>query len=73
MKIGKYRILFNPHKLFWFQTYKPTIARQFGWFLIIEEVDLARVGKKRQFPLGTKIEYGGKKYRYYKAGGKEEK
>lgn len=68
MRIGKYRILFNPHKLYWFQTHKPTVARQWWWFLILTEVDVMATSNKKQFKLGTKASCIGRRYRYYKYG-----
>ena len=66
MRIGKYRILFNPHKLLWFQTYKPTVARQWWWFLILEEVDVYKTSTKSVFKLGTEASCVGRKFRYLK-------
>ena len=66
MKIGRYRILFNPYKLFWLQTYRPTVARQWWWFLILEEVDVARLDKRKRFKLGTEARSRDRSYRYYK-------
>jgi len=71
MKIGRYRILFNPHRLFWFQTYKPTVARQWWWFLVLEEVDVTEMTNKKQFELGTIATSRDKRYRYCKFVGNE--
>ena len=66
MRIGRYRILFNPSKLFWVQTYRPTVARQWWWFLILEEVDVERMDKRKQFKLGTEARSGERLWRYYR-------
>lgn len=68
MRIGRYRILFNPHRLFWFQTHKPIVARQWWWFLILHEVDIAETTKRKRFKLGTKARSISRRYVYCKFG-----
>ncbi len=68
MRIGRYKILFNPHKLYWFQTYKPTVVRQWWRVLILEEVDVTRIDKGQRFKLGIVAESITKKYVYCKSG-----
>ena len=68
MRIGKYRILFNPHKLFWVQTYKPTVVRRWWWFLVLEEVDVLKTDKKKRHKLGTVATSLDRRWKYYKSG-----
>ncbi len=66
MRIGRYKLLFNPHRLFWFQTYKPTVMREWWWFLLLEEVDVRRCSAKPQYKPGTEASCVGRKYMYCK-------
>ena len=65
-KIGRYGIAFG--RYFWFQTRVPTTVRRFLCFLIFKEAHLDDTDSKKEFPIGTRLEYEGIAYRYCKAG-----
>ncbi len=66
MKIGRYRIFCGRYR--WFQTYSPVRIKRFGLFTIVKEANPADDDKRRQFPLGTPMQFGGVTYLYYKKG-----
>ncbi|MBA7585764.1 hypothetical protein ES708_27753 [subsurface metagenome] len=67
LKIGRYRIAFG--RYCWGQTYVPTTVRHFLCFWILKEARPTDVDKEQRFPIGTKLEQEGRKYRHYKAKG----
>lgn len=69
IKVGRYGVAFS--RVLWFQTQVPTRVWHFlcFWFLKEvnpEDIDTDSVDKEPQFPVGTKMEYEGRKYRYWK-------
>ena len=72
MKIGRYGLFFG--RVLWMQTRKPTRVWHKLWFWFTKEVnpgdvDLEQTDEKRQFHDGAEVERGGRRYRYWKAGG----
>ncbi len=67
MKIGRYRLA-HIGPVFWIQTKVPVRVRHFLWFWFVREARLDDIDKKKQFPMGTPMEYEGRQYRYWKAG-----
>ncbi|MBA7699968.1 hypothetical protein ES703_108674 [subsurface metagenome] len=67
LKIGRYGIALGP--VLWFQTKVPTKVRHFLCFWFIKEARPNDVDRKQQFPPGTEMEWEGRKYHYWKAGG----
>jgi len=65
MKIGRYEIRFG--RACWVQTQVPTTIRCFLPFVwILKKARPQDTDKSPQFPLGTRLETGGKVYRYYR-------
>jgi len=66
LTIGRYRIAFG--WACWFQSHRPTtVWCPFGLIWIIREAKPTDIDKKKRYPLGTPMVYGGKRYQYYKA------
>jgi len=74
MKIGRYEIKFSRYLCI--PTHVPTIARRFLFFIWVSYeargVSPQNVDKKMKFPLGTHLEYAGRRYHYCKAKTTEE-
>ena len=65
MKIGRYRIFLGSYN--WFQTKEPVVISHFLFFTIVREARPWDLSRKKQFPLGTVMNYEGKQYKYSKA------
>ena len=63
-RIGRYGTAFGP--VVWFQTRMPTRVFRVWWFWFFIEARPTDTDKKEKFPLGTLMEYEGRKYYYYK-------
>ena len=67
LRIGRYKLAFG--WACWIQTHRPVTARRYLWFIwVFKEAKPTDIDKKKQFPLGTPMEYEGRRYHYYKAG-----
>lgn len=65
-KIGRYWV--SVGRYCQMQTKVPVVARHFLFFWFLKEANPNDIDKNQQFPLGTPMEYEGRKYYYYKAG-----
>lgn len=70
IRIGRYGIAFGRT---WVQTRVPTRFWHFLLFWILKEARPQDIDRVPQFSPGTKLEYEGRVYRYYKAGEKEKR
>lgn len=62
MKIGRYRIFRG-----WYRwQFSPVKTWRFGLFTIVKEAHPTDDDKRRQFPLGTELEFEGRRYYYAK-------
>ena len=68
MKIGRYRIFWGFS--FWFQSGMAVPIRvwHFWLFWLVRTALPTDIDEKQRFPLGTKLEFEGRRYYYYKAG-----
>jgi len=65
LKIGRYGIAFG--RVAWFQTKVPTSVRHFLWFWFLKEARPSDVDREPKFPVGTLMQYEGRRYWYWKA------
>ena len=65
--IGRYRVYFTRYP--WIQTHVPTIVKRFLFMTICIETEARPTDddKVKQFPLGTKMVFEGRKYYYCRA------
>lgn len=66
VRFGRCRIIFGRYSQL--QSSTPVMALHFLWFWFVKEVRPTDISKKQQFPLGTLMQYEGRKYYYYRAG-----
>ncbi len=64
MNIGRYEIVFGRATLF--QAFPPTRIWDFRLFSVLKEIRPTDIDKRKQFPLGTPMEYRGRRYCYYR-------
>jgi hypothetical protein len=69
LRIGRYGIAFG--YAFWVQTHVLIQTRHFLCFWFFKEAKPTDIDKKKQFTLGTPMEYEGRKYYYCRKVGKE--
>ncbi len=65
LKLGRYGVGFGP--VIWFQTHVPTRAWNFLWLWFAREARPHDIDRKKQFPIGTTMEYKGVRYHYYRS------